>query len=223
MIRRFLLIAALGFMVLGLFLIVGLPSDDEDTVELPTDGPVRTIFVGDSITAGVNPETFEPDDTYSWVPYAVADDRSPWELDASVAQFGLTLGQMALGFESQVLSQDPQGVVIMGGTNDALRQLPVEESIEWLRSMVTSAQDRGIAVWVIAPPPLDPAYERDLQALVDAQAELADAMDVPYVDVREDLKDADGNWVPGLTSDGVHPSEEGARRIADLILDEVDQ
>ncbi len=118
-----------------------------------------------------------------------------------------------------MLAQDPEGVVIMGGTNDVLRQLPVEPSVEALRSMVTSAQDEGIAVWVVAPPPLDPSYARDLGPLIDAEAALAAELDVAYVDVRDELSQPDTNWAPGLSSDGVHPSREGAKRLADAILD----
>lgn len=217
MTRRFALLAALVLVLVGGYLAFGPDSDSSDDPG-PQEDPLRTVFVGDSITAGVSPETTMPDDTYSWVPYAVDDERSPWELDATVAMFGMTLAQMALGFESQVLALEPEAVVIMGGTNDALQRLPVAESVEWLESMVTSAQDAGIQVWVVAPPPLDPAYERDLASLVEAEAELADEFDVPFVDVRAELRDSAGNWAPGLSIDGVHLSEKGARRFADAIL-----
>lgn len=220
MIRRFLLIAALGFMVLGLVLVFGLSPGEEEPVELPTDGPVGTVFVGDSITAGYSPQMTSPDDTHSWVTYAVADDRSPWDRHAVVAQAGRTLGQMAAVFEGQVLSRDPGAVVIMGGTNDVALGQPVEESVAALRSMVTGAQDRGVTVWIVSPPPLDPAHG-DLPTLVDAQADLADELDVAFVDVREELSGADGTWEDGLSFDGVHPSEEGARRLAVAVLDAV--
>ena len=59
--------------------------------------------------------------------------------------------------------------------------------------------------------------------LVDAEAALADELDVPYVDVRDELSQPDTNWAAGLSADGVHPSEEGAKALADAILDELDQ
>ena len=203
-----MLLAALGLLVLGTFLVLRPESDD---------GPVGTVFVGDSITAGFTAQMVSPDDSHSWVTYAVADDRSPWDRHAVVAQAGRTLGQMAAGFEGQVLSRDPEAVVVMGGTNDVALGVPVEESVAALRSMVTGAQDRGATVWIIAPPPLDPSYG-DLSALVDAQAELADELGVAFVDVRDELSGADGAWADGLSFDGVHPSEEGARRLADAVL-----
>ena len=217
MTRRCWLLAVLG-LLLGAVAACG-----GDEPEPPADGPLDTIFVGDSISAGVNPVTFAADGAYSWVTYALLDDRRPWEIKANVALFGRTLIEMQERFSDEVLSQSPEGVVIMGGTNDVLRQLPVEPSTDALRSMVTAAQDDGIEVWIVAPPPLDPSYARDLGSLVDAQAKLADELDVPYADVRDELSQPDTNWAPGLSSDGVHPSEEGARALADAILDEFGQ
>ena len=195
-------------------------GDDEPRSEAaaPAGGPpYRTVFVGDSITLGVSPETFGPDDAFSWVTYAVSS-RSPWELQARAAVFGRTLGEMLMGFQTEVLALEPEAVVIMGGTNDTLRGVPVEESVAALRAMVEEAQDAEARVWVVSPPPLDPSYGRDPDPLLEAEAALAEELDVPYLDVRDDLADPDGTWQDGLSSDGVHPSEEGARRIADLVL-----
>lgn len=210
-------------LLLGVVAACGEPGDDAVVPEPTALGPVDTVFVGDSITAGVNPQTMAPDGVYSWVTYALLDDRRPWEIKANVALFGRTLTEMQQRFADEVLSQDPEGVVIMGGTNDVLRQLPLDPSVEALRTMVTAAQDEGIEVWIVAPPPLDPSYARDLAPLVDAEAALAAELDVPYVDVRDELGQPDTNWAPGLSSDGVHPSEEGARALADAILDEFGQ
>ncbi len=182
------------------------------------DGVLRTVFVGDSITEGVSPETFTPDPSYSWATYAVSEPGTPWLKEGTSAEFGRTLADMQARFQDEVLADDPEGVVIMGGTNDALRQLPVEPSMDALRAMVTAAEDAGAEVWIVAPPPLDPAFGRDLGSFVTAEAALAEELDVPFVDVRADLSAADGNWQEGLASDGVHPSQEGARRIAALVV-----
>lgn len=185
------------------------------------DGPVDTVFVGDSVTAGVSSETLGPDEDFSWVTYAVADDRSPWRRRATSALFGRTLGEMQAAFATEVLALDPEGVVIMGGTNDALRRLPVEPSLESLRSMVEAARGAGAEVWVVSPPPLDASYQRPVAPYVEAERALAEELDVPFVDVATELTGADGRWLPGLSADGVHPTEEGAQRIADLVLDDV--
>lgn len=187
------------------------------------DGPLPTVFVGDSITLGVSPEDFTPDDSYSWVEYVGSEPGNPWRPLAVSAEFGRTLIDMQARFDDEVLADDPEGVVIMGGTNDALRALPVEPSMDALRSMVTAAEETGAEVWIVAPPPLDPAFGRDLGSFVTAEAALAEEVGVPFVDVRADLSAADGDWQEGLASDGVHPSQEGARRIAALVVAAVAQ
>lgn len=182
------------------------------------EGPLDTIFVGDSITRGVSQESMEPDAAASWVTYAVEDAGSPWRLEDNVAVFGRTLAEMLAGFGGEVLDARPDAVVIMGGTNDVLRGLPAEESVEALRVMVERAQEQGIRVWVVSPPPVDPGYQRSVAPLVAAQAELAEELDVPFVDLDAALG---GAWEPGLSFDGVHPTEEGARRIAEVVLEAV--
>lgn len=184
-------------------------------------GQVETVFVGDSVTAGVSPETLAPSEEFSWVTYAAADERSPWSRLTTAALYGRTLPDMQGVFATEVLALDPEGVVIMGGTNDALRQLPVEPSMAALRSMIEAVRDAGAEVWVVSPPPLDASYQRPVAPYVEAERALAEELDVPFVDVATELTGSDGRWLPGLSADGVHPSEAGAERIADLVLDEL--
>ena len=129
---------------------------------------------------------------------------------------------MEQGFQDEVLTRDPEGVVIMGGTNDVLRQLPLEPSLDALEQMVEAARAEGARVWIVSPPPLDPGYGKPIQPMVDAQAALAEELDVPYVDLSS-LAGPDGRWQDGLSRDGVHPSIEGAQAISDVVLDEVGQ
>lgn len=223
MTRRFWLVAALGLLVLGVLVLYDAESGSDDTPAGRPPGPLRTVFVGDSITRGVSSETFEPDPRFSWVGYAVTTTGTPWLLEANVGEPGRTLTEMEQSFHDEVVLADPEAVVIMGGTNDTLRQAPVEQSVASLRAMITAAQEVGIWVWVVAPPPLDPSYARDLGPLLDAEAALATELGVPYIDVRDQLSLPTGAWDTNLSFDGVHPSKEGARRIAALVLDEVEE
>lgn len=192
---------------------------------LATDDPapdagLPTVFLGDSITRGASPSG----DTAagSWVTYAVADPRSPWALAANAGVSGETLDQMSERFDDDVLDRDPEGVVILGGTNDVFAGVPVEESIGALRRMVEAARAARIEVWVVAPPPLDPGADPALVELVEAERELADELGVPFLDPRPALADEDGGWREGLSFDGVHPTEEGARRLAEAVVEQVD-
>lgn len=179
----------------------------------------RTVFMGDSITQGDSAAFDVQPGATSWVRYAVADRRSPWAFDANVAVAGQTLGMMQARFAHDVLARHPKAVVIMGGTNDVLQGLPLEGAMASLRAMVEAAQAEGAEVWVVAPPPLAHLIARPIEPLVLAEAALAADTGASFVDPRAALSDDDGDWLPGLSSDGVHPTPEGASRLADAILD----
>ena len=189
-----------------------------------TDGeahwPLRTVFVGDSITRGVGPGGI-PSAEESWVTYAVSHAGSPWLLTDNVAEFGLSLGQMHERFADEVLSQHPDAVVIMGGTNDVLRGLPVQESMGELRSMVEEARADGIRVWVVSPPPIDPGYGKSPVDIVAAERNLCAELHVPFVETLAAMSDPDGSWRDGYSVDGVHPTAYGARRLADAVIEAV--
>ena len=186
------------------------------------DGPLRTVFLGDSITRGVSAETLGPSEQESWVTYVVADPRSPWLLEANAGIFGETLAQMWGRFEVDVLEPGPDAVVIMGGTNDVLQGVATDESLAAVRQMIEAARAADIAVWLVAPPPIDNGYARSVAPLVDAERLLAAELDVPFADPADALADPAGGWSPGLSFDGVHPNTDGARALADAVLDDLD-
>jgi len=182
--------------------------------ETAQGGSLRTVFLGDSITA----ESAQQ----SWANHAVADPRSPWALEANAGVSGDTLEQMWGRFQTDVLDREPDAVVIMGGTNDVLRGLPTEGSLAALRQMVEAAQDAGIEVWLVAPPPLDQGYASLLTSLVEAERALAAELEVPFAEPTDALSGPVDGWAPGLSSDGVHPTADGARTLADAVLDDLD-
>lgn len=189
------------------------------TDDRPSGSGVATVFLGDSITRGATPDGEA--ESGSWVTYVVAEPRSPWALEANAGVSGETLGQMWQRFPDDVLERDPEGVVIMGGTNDVFAGVPLEESIAALRRMIEAAESAGIRVWVVAPPPLDAAADLRLAELVEAERDLADELGVPFLDPTPALADGDGGWREGLSYDGVHPTEEGARTLAAAVVEEV--
>lgn len=186
------------------------------------DGLLDTVFLGDSITRGVSAETLGPSEQESWVTYAVADPRSPWRLESNAGVFGDTLEQMWSRFQNDVVNDEVEAVVIMGGTNDVLQGVPTDESIAAVRRMLEAAQYADVEVWLVAPPPLDHGFARSVAPLVEAERELAAELGVPFVDAAQLLADPAGGWPPGLSFDGVHPTAEGARALADAVLADLD-
>ncbi len=188
------------------------------TPTLSTNG-VRTVFVGDSIThAGGGPPTSMPAER-SWLRYVVTDDRTPWLFAANVAVSGERLDEMAARFQRDVLDRDPAAVVILGGTNDVLQRVPVEDALPQLERMISMALLAGLEVWVIAPPPIE-GRGVDAQPLRRAARVLAEQSGVTWVDPVDAVGSA-GRWGPGMSRDGVHPTERGARAWADGVLDRV--
>lgn len=181
-------------------------------------GPLRTVFVGDSITQADSPSYDAPPGAGSWVRYAVADARSPWAFQANVAVAGQTLAQLAARFEADVVARRPEAVVIMGGTNDVLQGLPVDASMVSLTAMVRQAQEAGAQVWIVSPPPINRLYLKPVDAIVEAEAGVARETGATYVDLGDSLVGPDGDWLPGLSYDGVHPTPDGARALAEAVL-----
>lgn len=214
------LAAVTGLLAGAIAATVMLTGDEGPTAPEAVDR-VRTVFVGDSVTRGFDPTSLAADDAASWVTYALPDPRSPWLLDSNAAVPGRTLAEMQAAFGTDVLAHDPAGVVILGGTNDALHRVPPDQSAAALRAMVEAAQAAEIEVWVVSPPPLDPATGVDIQPTLAAEAQVAAELGVPFVDLTPALSTGDGHWQPGLTTDGVHPTPAGAQRLADAVLQQV--
>ena len=200
----------LTFVTVALALVHGSPDRQ--------DSRPRTVFIGDSITWADSTSPGTRPGPGSWVHYAVEDRRSPWEFQANVAVSGQTLGQMDARFERDVLSRHPRAVVIMGGTNDLILGAPLGLGELALRHMVETAHGAGARVWIIGLPPLDHARPGSLDAMAAMERDVARATGATYVPV-EGLATRTGDWRRGLSFDGVHPTQPGARALGDAVLD----
>jgi lysophospholipase L1-like esterase len=154
------------------------------------------VFLGNSITSGHGlplPATFPL--------------RLGGALGISVRNAGIS-GDLTGGglqrLETDVLAHRPKLVIVELGVNDAFRRLPTAQTVANLRAIVRRLRDDGAGVVLvhIDPRPLG----RD--------------------DYREGYRDVareEGAWlvedflsgiVPDLTTDGLHPTEEGHARLA---------
>jgi lysophospholipase L1-like esterase len=154
------------------------------------------VFLGDSITSGHGlplPLTF---------PHRVGE-----ALGVSVRNAGisgdLTAGGLAR-LDRDVLAHRPKLVVVELGVNDAFRRLPGGQTLGNLRAIVRRIRQDGAGVLLvhIDPRPLAPD---------------------DYRQGYQDLARMEGTWLvedflagvaPGLTTDGLHPNEEGHARLA---------
>jgi acyl-CoA thioesterase-1 len=176
----------------------------------PVDSRPRIVFLGDSLTAGLG---LSPDHAYP----ALLQKR----LDAAGLKYqvvnagvsgdtsfdGLSRLDWALDGEVRIL------VVALGG-NDGLRGLPADQLRTNLATIIERAQRRAILVILAgmeAPPNFGESY---IVAFHKVYPELAKKYGVPLVPFL--LQGVAG--IDRLNQrDGIHPTAEGARTVADNV------
>ena len=179
--------------------------------------PPTVVFIGDSIT--YNWSAFDP----------VAWKQHPeWNNQGLIGQNSL---QLRNRFEADVVSQHPDEVHILTGTNDVYPGWvlcggdPVFDTCGNIIAMVTQARAAGIKVVLATIPPwgcnealcalaeaADPSVTR--YARIDALnawiRQYGAANGIQVIDYHGVLVSADGEtYIPSMTVDGVHPSPSG--------------
>ena len=113
-----------------------------------------------------------------------------------------------------LLSLHPEVLVVALGANDGLRGQPVAAIEANLRQIVRRARAAGARVVLAGmkmPPNYGPDYTRDFAALY---ARLARELELPFIPFLLEGVAADP---PLNQADGIHPTAEGQRKIADLV------
>jgi acyl-CoA thioesterase-1 len=170
----------------------------------------RVVVLGDSLTAGLG---LDPDLAY---PALLQHRLDAADLDYEVVNAGVS-GDTSAGGMRRVdwaLDGDVRVLIVALGGNDALRGLPVDDLRRNLAGIIERAQARGISVILAgmeAPPNFGPDYTVSFRNVYTDLATQYQVALVPFL--------LDG--VAGLADmnqrDGIHPSAEGARRVADNV------
>jgi lysophospholipase L1-like esterase len=168
-------------------------------------GPVRAVFLGDSIT-----------DFWKLASPGFFVDGI---LDRGIS--GQTSGQMVLRFQADVVALHPAVVHVLAGTNDAASNTGPQRPIDLennLRTMVELAQAHRIRVILGTIPPahyffwqkgLDPRPRiSEVNAWLREYARLGK---ISLVDYHAVLANSDGTFRDALSNDGVHPNADGYR------------
>jgi acyl-CoA thioesterase-1 len=185
------------------------------TRDSPTDpverGLPRVVFLGDSLTAGLHLSAEQS------FPAVVSErlraDGRPIELINAGVSGDTSAGGLAR--IDWILKQHADVVVVGLGGNDGLRGLPVEETRKNLRAIVERARATGARVLLLGmklPPNYGVDYVRDFEALYPAIARELDVALVPFM-----LEGVGGHAELNLP-DGLHPNEEGQKRVAENVL-----
>ena len=170
----------------------------------------RIVCLGDSLTAGLG---LSPVEAY---PARLEARLREAGLDYEVVNAGVSGDTSAGGLRRLDWSMDGdvKVLVLALGANDGLRGLPTTELHDNLAAIIAAAQARGARVVLAgmeAPPNFGEAYTREFREVYRTLASTYDVTLIPFF-----LDGVAG--VPALNQpDGIHPTADGQRRVADTI------
>lgn len=186
------------------------PSPPLVTTAPDADHRPRLVVLGDSLTAGLG---LDVKDAY---PTLLQQKLDTAGIDLRVINAGVS-GDTSAGGLSRVdlaLEGDVRVMLLALGGNDALRALPAEELRRNLGTIIERAQAHGVTV-ILAGMEAPPNFGQDYTAAFrDVYISLAERHKVPFIPFL--LQGVAG--VERLNqADGIHPTAEGARLIADHV------
>lgn len=185
------------------------PDTPEGRAHDDTARARRVLFVGTSLTAG-----YGVGDDLAW-PARIGELIDSAGLDYDVVNAGIS-GETSAGGLRRIdwsLQQPADVLVLELGANDGLRGLPVDQLRSNLDSIMTRARRRYPAIAIVlagmeAPPNLGSAYTTEFRRVFPELARRHNAALIPF------LLDSVAARPEFNQADGVHPNEEGHRRMA---------
>lgn len=185
----------------------GSPSESPGSSGSTGDGATFAA-VGDSITDADSADFAAGDiGPASWAAYV---REAGFDFAGGWAEWGATSARMA----ESVAPLEAETLVLLAGTNDVAFGMPFSETSANLDRIVETV---GIEEVVVASiPPLE-AFPQGAVEFNERLEDLADDRGWRFVDASAGLRTDDGRFRPGMTSDGLHPSEQGARVLGEAI------
>ncbi len=184
---------------------VGTKADGADALE--KDGPL-VLFLGDSLSAGL---------------HLPQEDAFPAVLQRLLAAQGVPFRMLNAGVSGDttagglrrldwLLKQEPEWVVVELGANDGLRGVTLHSIEANLRAIVEKAHEGGARVLLLGmrlPPNYGREYTSGFEGLFERVARDLELPFVPFF-----LEGVGGSSELNL-SDGIHPTAEGHRVLAE--------
>lgn len=193
---------------------------DANTKLLPPGKQPRVVFMGDSIT-----------DFWRLNEYFTGRDF----INRGIS--GQTTSQMLGRFRQDVIALHPKAVLILGGTNDIARGIPVSGIEDSLSMMGDLAKANGIRPLFASILPVsdyhkgeDPRYEmtkvRPPFTILQINSWLKEYCareGFPYVDYSSAMTDTNGYLPADEADDGLHPNAKGYRVMSTVALQAIDK
>lgn len=174
----------------------------------PEPEPISVLVVGDSLASG-GPWDAIPNDPGSWAYYLgpELDVVGGWRRD------GATSALIAASMPEEAAD----ALVVMAGTNDVRRELPVPDLVASLDAIVSQAEVDEVVVAAIPPAA---GFAAEVRAANAAMESLAEARGWTWVDAWM-LYRTDEGWAPNGSSDGVHGTDASYRSAGSTITEAV--
>ncbi|HWB98722.1 MAG TPA: SGNH/GDSL hydrolase family protein, partial [Bryobacteraceae bacterium] len=184
----------------------------------PAPEKSRVIFLGDSITDGWRLNEYFPDRDY---------------INRGIS--GQITGEMLGRMQSDVVNLDPKGMIVLAGTNDIARGVPIETIENNLTMIADLAEFHKIKVVIASVLPIsdyhkdqNPQYERSRQrppatiiALNQWIKQFCAKRNLGYADYYTAMVDKDGFLPADLADDGLHPNAKGYRLMAPIAFEAI--
>jgi lysophospholipase L1-like esterase len=191
-------------------------ADEAEPVFIPLEQRPVARFLGDSITRGMTEPSSGVVGEHSWFYGLIDDTEGVVRYGGSVAENGMSTDWMA-GQVWTALYPTPDILIVHGGTNDVSGEITPPVVVDNLERIRVAAVSAGVPLAVCTVPPrADPAADARALAVNDAIRAWASANDVIVLDTAAPLRDPVlGGWLPGYTTDGLHPTPEAAALMSD--------
>ncbi len=182
-------------------------SVEDESVARPDRKTI--IFFGNSLTAGMG---LEPEQAF---PARIGEKIDSLGLDYLVVNAGIS-GETTASGESRIswLMREKVDIFVLElGANDGLRGIPLSETRENLQAIIDTVKNHNPDVKIVLagmqiPPNMGPEYTAEFRSIFPELAEKNEAYLIPFL-----LEGVAGN--PKLNqADGIHPTEEGQRKVA---------
>ena len=180
-------------------------------VTAPVAGRPRVVFLGDSITDAWRLNEYFPDRDF---------------INRGIS--GQITGQMLGRMESDVIRLQPAAVVVLAGTNDIARGVPlgtIEDNLTMIADLADAHKIKTILASVLPVSDyhkdVNPNYEMtrarppvSIRALNDWIKTFCGKRNLAYLDYYSEMVDASGQLKSELADDGLHPNSLGYRIMA---------
>ena len=190
---------------------------------------IRIVALGDSTTAGTPafqspieaPPRGRGDETSQYA-YGLTEAHPEWQV-VNRGVNGQRSDEIRARFERDVLAERPDAVIIIAGVNDVYQGRTVEEVTAQLAAMYARAAEARISVVAGSILPYNTATPEQNARMRRINDWIRRQPGIAFADTRTAVAASDDPDRLFDSSDGLHPTPAGYRRMADAIRPALEQ